>query len=144
MVLITSISMHEYFLLSKLDNPQALLSCLFFPYSFVWLCWVLSRHTGSSLCNLRSFSVRWGFSCPLACEIQASWPRIYMSPTLQGRFLTTGPPGTSLLSCFLIFSTTYLLMIKSYVKWRTIVCKLCVWWDIKCIWNSCKERKFRN
>ena len=35
-------------------------------------------------------------SCPTACGILASWPGIEpASPVLEGRFLTSGPPGKS-------------------------------------------------
>ena len=37
-----------------------------------------------------------GFSCPKACGIFLPWPGIkLMSPALEGRFLTSGPPGKS-------------------------------------------------
>ena len=36
-------------------------------------------------------------SCPVACGILVPWPGIKpVSPALEGRFLTTGPPGKSL------------------------------------------------
>ena len=65
-------------------------------YLFIWLHWVLAAafrilvvaHTLSS-CGVRN---------PRACGIWDSWPQVEpMSPILQGRFLTAGPPGTSCL-----------------------------------------------
>ena len=42
-----------------------------------------------------------GISCPAACSILVSLPGIEpASPALQGRFLTTGPPGKSLYRSF--------------------------------------------
>ena len=39
-----------------------------------------------------------GFSCSKACEILIPQPGIeLMFPALQGRFLTSGPPGKSLI-----------------------------------------------
>ena len=54
------------------------------------------------------FTVAHGFclevcrlSCPITCGIWVPLPGIKpMSPALQGRFLTTGPPGNSLTSLF--------------------------------------------
>ena len=38
-----------------------------------------------------------GLSCPVACGILDPWPGIKpIPPTLEGTFLTTGPPGKSL------------------------------------------------
>ena len=48
--------------------------------------------------------VHW-FSCSELYGISIPWPRMEpTSPALQGRFLTTGPPGKSLSSIFLIFA----------------------------------------
>ena len=50
--------------------------------------WALER-TGSVVVACR-------LSCPVACGILVPLPGIEpMSPALQGRFLTTGPPGKS-------------------------------------------------
>ena len=52
-------------------------------------------HTGFfSLQCASSLVAMHGFCCPMACGILVPPPGIEpMSPTLQGRFLTTGPPG---------------------------------------------------
>ena len=51
-------------------------------YLFIWLHWVFV-----SAC---------GLSCPEACGILIPQPGIEpASPALEGRFLTTGPPGKS-------------------------------------------------
>ena len=43
-----------------------------------------------------------GLSCSVACGILVPRPGIeLMSPALEGRFLTTGPTGKSLLGLFL-------------------------------------------
>ena len=45
-----------------------------------------------------SLVVAHGLSCPTACGILVPWPGITpvsMCPVLEGRFLTTGPPGKS-------------------------------------------------
>ena len=61
---------------------------LIFNFFFFWLHWVFVAH-----CRL---------SCPEACEILVPQPGIEpMSPTLEGGFLTTGPPGKSLSCLFL-------------------------------------------
>ena len=42
-------------------------------------------------------------SCPAACGILLTLPGIeHVSPALQGRFLTTVPPGKSTINYFLI------------------------------------------
>jgi len=54
--------------------------------------------TGSLLQHLgiTSLVVAWGFSCPKVCGILVPWPGIEpVSLALEGRFLTTGPPGKS-------------------------------------------------
>ena len=52
---------------------------------------LLLRCMGSSLVVPR------GPSCPAACGISVPQPAIeLMSPALEGRFLTPGPPGKSL------------------------------------------------
>ena len=54
------------------------------------LCLMHSRVQGLSSCGPR-------LSCPTACGIFVPWPEIEpASPTLQSRFLTSGPPGKSL------------------------------------------------
>ena len=54
------------------------LNCL-----FSWLHWVSSVAAH-------------GLSCLVACGFSVAWPGIKpMSPALEGRFLTTGPPGKS-------------------------------------------------
>ena len=67
---------------------------------------------GSLVCStwallLRSTSsvvVAHGLSCPVACGILVPRPGIeHMSPALEGRFFTTGPPGKSQLFYFFAF-----------------------------------------
>ena len=75
----------------------------------------VSAHRFLSSCGMRVFSfllrrassvvVARGLSCTAACGISVPRPGVdTMSPALEGRFLTTGPPGKSLLSCFLYLS----------------------------------------
>ena len=80
------------------------------PFSFLFLKLINLAVSGLS-CSTREESVAscqifcWdgrilvvdhGLSCSLACGILVSWPGIKpASPTLQGRFLTTRPPGKS-------------------------------------------------
>ena len=55
------------------------------------------RSTGSSLRRAGSLVVARGFSCPVACGILVPQPGIEpVSTALEGRFLTTGPPGKAL------------------------------------------------
>ena len=50
-----------------------------------------------STCACRLSSCEWGLSCPMVCEVLVPQTEIELtSPALQGRSLTTGPPGTSL------------------------------------------------
>ena len=55
------------------------------------------RHVGFSLVAVQ------GLNCPVTCGILVAQPGIEpVAPALEGGFLTTGPPGKSLLSRFLI------------------------------------------
>ena len=66
------------------------------PGSFLVAHRPSSHGTGSAVTVL-------GLSCSAACGILVPHPRIkLMSPALQGRFLTTGPPGKSLHMTFSI------------------------------------------
>ena len=48
-----------------------------------------------------------GLSCPTSCRILAPWPGMkHTSHALEGKFLTTRPPGKSL---YLVYSSLYLL-----------------------------------
>ena len=50
-----------------------------------------------STCACRLSSCEWRLSCPMVCGVLVPRPGIELtSPALQGRSLTTGPPGTSL------------------------------------------------
>ena len=81
-------------------------------YLFVsfWLHWVLVGphgifslwHMGSALrCAGFSLIEVYRLSCPIACGIWVPPTGIEpISPALQGRFLTTAPPGNSLTSLF--------------------------------------------
>ena len=63
-------------------------------YLFIWLCWVLDVVHKIFLCPVGSLDVVPGLNCPTACGILVPQPGIEpTSPTLQGGFLTTGPPG---------------------------------------------------
>ena len=81
-----------------------------FIYLFIWLCWVLVAACGIFSLQRMSFSscgawvpecvgsvvVACGLSCPVACGILVPWPGMEPAfPALEGRFLTTGPPGKS-------------------------------------------------
>ena len=75
---------------------------LFFTYfaasdlSCIMQCLSL-RHTGFSLVAAHRLS------CPTVCGILVPWPGIEpTSPALEGRFLTTGPPGKSLVLLYLL------------------------------------------
>ena len=60
------------------------------------------QHAGSLLRHVGSFVAV--LSCSVACGIFVPPPGIEpMSPALKGRFLTTGPPGKSLLVDFFFF-----------------------------------------
>ena len=70
-------------------------SHLFFlkKYLFILLLWVLSWYMGSFVGACR-------LSCSMAFEILVPQPRIEpVSPVLEDRFLTTGPPGKSPVIC---------------------------------------------
>ena len=65
-------------------------------FSNTYSCIYLLHCIVSSLHPTGSFVVAHRISCSAARRILLSWPGIEpMSPTLQGRFLTTGPPGKS-------------------------------------------------
>ena len=84
--------------------------CLFLKKNFFYifsdlLHWVLvlsyesfvAAHRFSS-CDASSVVVTRGISCSSTCGILVPQPGIKpVSPALQGRFLTTGPPGKSLI-----------------------------------------------
>ena len=78
-----------------------LLSLLFF--FFHWLHWVFLVTLCSSLQLMGSRAhssvvVACRLSCPAACGILAPWSGVEpTSPALEGEFLTTGPPGKSLI-----------------------------------------------
>ena len=75
--------------------------------------WV-PEHTGSVI-------VAQGLSCSLACRILVSWPGIEPeSPGLQGRFLTTGPPGKSWCGFFSCGMRTFSYGMRDLVLWRGI------------------------
>ena len=73
--------------------------------SALWLHQVLAAVAGFlcitqdlSLQGAGSAAVAHGLSCPMACGILVPQPGIEPAPpTLEGRFLTTGPPGKSLI-----------------------------------------------
>ena len=62
------------------------------------------RHLGPFVWLMASLAVVHGLSCSVACGILAPQPGIEpMSPELQSRFSTTGPPGKSQLCAFNYF-----------------------------------------
>ena len=68
---------------------------LFYGFYLFWLYWIFP--VSQVLPCSTSLVVACRLSCPAACGILAPWPGIEPgSPALQGRFLTTGPPGKSL------------------------------------------------
>ena len=68
-----------------------------------------------------SVVVAHGFSCPAACEILVPWPEIEPAPpALQGRFLTTGPPGKSPSTCFNIFTNAASIPEQPYMQWHLL------------------------
>ena len=86
----------------------------------MWLCWVL-WHTGSSLRCAGSVVVSHNLSCPTACEI--CQPGIKpMSPALEGRFLTTGPLGKSMLM-FFVFAVFKMTKTATDLFYSLIQCK---------------------
>ena len=84
-------------ILSKIYDPclknltgRFLFSFFFIKKNFFWCTGSLLQHMGCSL-----FAVCW-LSCPMACGVLVPWLGIEpSSPALEGRFLTTGPPGKS-------------------------------------------------
>ena len=69
--------------------------------SLVAACGLQSAQA-QQLQRVGSLVVACGLSCPVTCGILVSPPGIEpMSPALEGRFLTTGPPGKSLSLYFL-------------------------------------------
>ena len=64
-----------------------------------------------------------GFSCTEACGILVLWPAFEStSPALKGRFLTTGPPGKSLVKYFIECSWTWVCLIFSH-EWSGVMNK---------------------
>ena len=72
------------------------------------LCGVGFSLVACGLCSLRrsgSVVATRGLSCPMACGILVRQPGLEpASPTLEGGFLTTGPPGKSL---SVVFEVSY-------------------------------------
>ena len=72
-----------------------------FYFIFILIClltFIFDCIGSSLLCVVFSLIAAWGLSCHLACGILVSQPGIELvSPTVEGRFLTTGPPERSLL-----------------------------------------------
>ena len=70
-------------------------------------------HMGSRAQQLQSIGCLWcvgflvvthGLSCPSACGIPVPQPAVKpVSPALEGRFLTSEPPGKFLVYCFVLF-----------------------------------------
>ena len=70
-----------------------------------------------------------GRSCSMACDILVPWPGIEpMSPALQGRFSTIGPPGKSITNFYnkTFFKTfTTLMYVCMYAKMLQLCPTLC-------------------
>ena len=83
---------------------RSIFSCLFVfnICLYIWLCWSQLCHAGSFVVVCQGLVVAaQGLSCPTACGILVPPPGTEpMSPALEGKFLTTGPPGKSLRSIF--------------------------------------------
>ena len=57
------------------------------------------------------------FVCCKACGIFASWPRIQLAPpALEGKVLTTGPPGKSSIRKILNVQDTSCLLCSTFLK----------------------------
>ena len=89
-------------------------------FLFFWLFWVFIAVCGLLVvgfslvvvCGLQSAWVQL-FSCPVACGILVPPPGIEpASPALEGRFLTTGPPGKSLYNLL----KRYIDALKNFLK----------------------------
>ena len=74
---------------------------------------------GSSSRCVGSVVVVGGLSCPLACGILVPWPGIKpVSPALEGRFLTAGPPGKNPRSIEIIQTETE--RVTRFKNWTNI------------------------
>ena len=79
---------------------------IYFPFLLIFLkiffMWTIFKVFIEYVTRLPLFYVFW-FSGHWACGILASWPGIVLSPpALEGKILTTGPPGKSQQFIFLI------------------------------------------
>ena len=92
-------------LLSLLCFPLCHKENLDFSKMFIsWLCWVLLVACGIVIvlggifhCDVWTVVVALGLSCCMTCWILVPQAGLeLMAPALQGRFLTTGPPGKPL------------------------------------------------
>ena len=90
---------------SSICCPSSLFFFFFFDnYLFIWLHQVLVAAVGSWVCHAGSFVAAMGLSScgPWAELLCGTWDRSSptriepVSPALQDRFLSTGPPGKSL------------------------------------------------
>ena len=88
----------------------SLLHIVFSLFIYLAVSYLSCRTRDFPLGRTDSLVVVCGLSCPLACGILVPWTVIEpASSALQGRFLTTGPPGKPLSSHFLdsvFWSTT--------------------------------------
>ena len=72
---------------------------------FVWLCWVLVTSCRIFPCGAWTLDVACRLNYPLACGILIPGAGIELvSPPLQGRFLTTGPPGKSHINVLIVIA----------------------------------------
>ena len=85
-------------LMESLAQVKAVIWRLHFPgvdFFFSWLCWLFAVALG-----LFFLVVVHGLSCPLACGILVTQPKIEpTSPALEGGVLATGPPEKSTWTC---------------------------------------------
>ena len=102
----------HFFNLLALSSYITLLSFFNLKFSIYLFGCIGSQlpHTGSF--PAVSLVVVCGLSCPLACGILVPRPGIeLMSPALEGRFLTTAPPGKSL--CYSFEAQTLVMFLYS-------------------------------
>ena len=65
-------------------------------YLFIWLHRILVVPYRVFCCSAHTLQLWCEFGCSMACGILLHWPGIKpLSPALQARFLTIGPPGKS-------------------------------------------------
>ena len=98
----------------------------FFFFTYFLLHWVLVATWGIFVAMHRC-------SCPLACRILVPQPGIKLtSPAMENRFLTTGPPGKSLMLLILCYFFCILLSHQT-------VCPRSGSWTYHSLFPPCKS-----